>query len=132
MKESSRTEDHNVVGGPVLTLRVAEEERALKQEALLTLQDDLLRSGVAVEPTHAEGPEGSKSGLGMIVELAITGGLAAASVRAIQQILIAYLRREGARRVELTLGKDKMVLDATSRREQREALRAWFEKHSAS
>ena len=113
----------------LIEVTVLEDDVVLRQEALQSIEDDLLGQGVAVRAVRDEAGPGSKSGLGAIItSLAVSGGLAA-SARAVQQVVVAYLRRAGARKVQLKVGKDTIVLDGASPREQRAALEAWINEH---
>ena len=102
---------------PAIELLVDAEDPSLRQEALISLGQDLVRAGVNASQQRADTT---------VVSLLIND-LPATAVRTIHRIVVSYLRTAGGRTVELKASEDdKIVLEGAS---QRSALEGWLNDH---
>lgn len=89
-----------------------------------TLQSDLRATGlVTVSRPEVEAPEDTRSGTGSTIgELVVSGLLSASTMSALASMVIAYLKRTGARAVVVKRGKDEYRFTGLSEDAQRELI----------
>ncbi len=89
-----------------------------------TLRSDLLSTGlVTVDRPAVEAPDNTRAGVGVSVgELVVSGLLSASTMSALASVLIAYVKRTGARSVVVRRGEDEYRFTALSDEAQRELI----------
>lgn len=126
--------DNRVAGEVVAVLDAGPDQDAEElQELTQGLQGELLELDVdAVKPaTHGETPDGAKG-----AEVLAFGGLAiqfalkAPVLRSVVDATVAWLGRQQARSVKLTLDGDTLELTGVSSDEQRRLVEQWVGRHA--
>ncbi|MGH3819896.1 MAG: hypothetical protein ACRDRE_19525 [Pseudonocardiaceae bacterium] len=95
-------------------------------EAIRLLGVELHRAGVAAQPIPAGLPPNSKSGVAVTFDaLIVYGLLSPAAVAAFTKIVLAFLRRQSARKIIIEHDGDRIEIDGASAASQRAMLEAW-------
>lgn len=119
-----------MVSSPELKLKITSlgrQKAGADNELLQTFLDDLQDAGIPINLEHAKAPDGSKAGIGNeIVSIVLSSTLSVAGLRALREIIVAFLHRADGRRVELTRGDDRIVLEAAPTSDVRLVLEAWL------
>lgn len=110
-----------VVGDPEI------DSPADRNAAARRLIIELNMEGVAAEAPTTVAEPGSKPGTALVLgELVVQGLLSTATVTAIARVVIAFVRRGAARKVEFTRGDEKIVIEGISATDQMRALEEWL------
>ncbi|MFK4104787.1 hypothetical protein ACI2L1_32900 [Streptomyces sp. NPDC019531] len=108
----------------------AEETDALTRE----LQEELLLLDAAesvVRPEVGSAPPGSKSGtVTALGALLVTGVFSRTALTAFVSLVGEWRQRAQARRVELTVGEDSLVVEGVSAKDQKALIEAWLQRRS--
>ncbi|MEU6350451.1 hypothetical protein ABZ896_14120 [Streptomyces sp. NPDC047072] len=98
------------------------------------LQEELLLLDAAesvVRPDGDTAPEGAKSGtvttLGVLL---VTGAFSKPALTSLVGLVGEWRQRAQARRVELTVGEDSLVVEGLSAADQRKLIEAWLQRRS--
>ena len=102
-----------------LAIRVLANEPVDEQrldEQTRALADDLRAiGGLAVRPAVAAASAGAKAGASeSIGYLIVSGLLSASTLGAVRDVIVAYLARSGARRIDVTVGDKHVTIDGAS------------------
>ncbi|MET9482008.1 hypothetical protein [Streptomyces sp. NPDC006638] len=110
----------------------AEETDALTRE----LQEELLLLDAAESVERPEGgaaPAGSKGGtVTTLGALLITGAFSRAALNTLVSLVSEWRQRAQARRVELTVGDDLLIVEGVSSSDQKALIEAWLQRRSGS
>lgn len=108
----------------------AEETDALTRQ----LQEELLLLDAAesvVRPEVGAAPPGSKSGtVTALGALLVMGVFSRAALTALVTLVGEWRQRAQARRVELTVGEDSLVVEGVSAKDQKALIEAWLQRRS--
>ncbi|MCX4852661.1 hypothetical protein OG426_06380 [Streptomyces canus] len=108
----------------------AEETDALTRG----LQEELLLVDAAesvVRPEAGAAPPGSKSGtVTALGALLVTGVFSRAALTAFVSLVGEWRQRAQARRVELTVGDDTLIVEGVSAKDQKALIEEWLQRRS--
>jgi hypothetical protein len=86
--------------------------------------------GLSIDRPDGEAPEGAKSGIAATIgELLVRGTLSAGAVTALTSVLVAWIKRTGARSITVKRGTDELTVTGMSARDKRTIV-DWFTSDS--
>jgi hypothetical protein len=110
----------------VRVLPEADGDRQATAEAAKLLGAELCRAGVAAQPAPVGPPPNSKSGAAVTFEtLIVYALLSPTAAAAFTKVVVAFLNRQGARKIIIERGGDRIEIDGASAANQRAALETW-------
>jgi len=91
------------------------DEQRLDEQTRGLAADLRAIGGLAVRPAVAAASAGTKAGASeSIGYLIVSGLLSASTLGAVRDVIVAYLARSGARRIDVTVGDKHVTIDGAS------------------